>query len=100
MHKQIKTAKLANRTVVASILLASEGTFISADYTRKDGTRTTLLGRIGCYAGTKRKEAQGLPTMRNEQFTLYDVTRKGYRSISLDRLQRVTVRGQTITITD
>lgn len=99
MNKQMTPTK-ANRAVVAGILLASEGTFIAADYVRKDGSSTSLNGRIGCFKGTKCGTVQGMPAMRYEQFTLYDVKRKGYRSISLDRIQRVTVRGRTYTIAD
>jgi hypothetical protein len=91
---------LISRTVASVIINSSVDTFMGLDYVRKDGTRTTLNGRLRCKRDTVCKIKTKPASPYAELFTLFDVKRKGYRSISLDRIERVTVRGVTYTISN
>ena len=87
-----------SRHILAGMINASEGTFMGIDYVRKDGHCTKLNGRICCHTGTVSGKTSSPASGRQELFHLYDVKRKGYRSLSLDRIERVTLRGQTYEI--
>jgi hypothetical protein len=92
--------RIVSRAVVSYMINQSQGTFIGATYTRKDGSVTTLNGRLGCKLNTCRQKTTPPADARFELFTLYDVKRKGYRSISLDRLERITLKGFTFKVFD
>lgn len=92
--------RTVSRLIVSTMINASEGTFIGCEYIRKDGSYTTLNGRLYCKRDTVSGRTSGAASRSSELFTLYDVKRKGYRSISLDRLLRVTLRGITFRIAD
>ena len=87
-----------SRQIIATIINASEGTFVGISYVRKDGHCTTLNGRICCRVGTVSNVLSEEASPKAELFHLYDVKRKGYRSLSLDRIERVTLRGQTYDV--
>lgn len=93
----MKNIKVA-RNIIAGMINASEGTFIGISYVRKDGHCTKLNGRICCHLDTVSGVTSTPASGGQELFHLYDVKRKGYRSLSLDRIERVTLRGQTYDV--
>lgn len=92
-----KNVKVA-RNIIAGMINASEGTFLGLSYVRKDGSLTRLNGRICCHLETVSGKTSKPASGGQELFHLYDVKRRGYRSISLDRIERVTLRGQTYDV--
>lgn len=88
-----KAYRTASRAVVAALINASEGTFFGAQYIRKDGTETRINGRLGCSLKTKAGSPSREAARDRETFVVYDVKREGYRSLSLDRLVRISIRG-------
>ena len=68
--------------------------FFSVDYIKADGTRRKIVCRFGVKKYIKADSRH--ITQNNGVITVYDMIKKNYRSLRLDRIQSITVAGETI----
>lgn len=72
-------------------------TFFSATFTKKDGTIRVMNARLG----VKKHLKGGDKSYNAEDFnylTVFDVSKKEYRTINVNTLLELRVKGKTITI--
>lgn len=74
--------KLVHRTKLKDFLREQEGSFVSLEFTKKDGSARTLVGRLGV-----RKHVRGgiNPAIRQDTpyIVLFDVQKSEYRNVNL-----------------
>ena len=72
--------------------------FFSVDYIKVDGTRRKVICRLGVKCHLRLiKKGEDRRTPSPFVITVYDMIKKNYRSLRLDRIQSITVSGETIT---
>ena len=72
--------------------------FFSVDYIKADGSSRKVVCRLGVKKRLrliKNGESRTIPSPN--VITVYDMIKKNYRSLRLDRIQSITVSGETIT---
>lgn len=73
------------------LILQSAGRFVTVSFIKKNGQRRVLNGRLGV---TKHLKG-GKSTLDADKFiTIYDVVNKGYRAISRDSIESVSIGGE------
>lgn len=73
------------------LILQSAGRFVTVSFIKKNGERRVLNGRLGV---TKHLKG-GKSTLDADKFiTIYDVVNKGYRAISRDSIESVSIGGE------
>lgn len=75
----------------------AKGTIFSAEFTKKDGTTRKMLARLG----VKKHLKGGTKPFNDDDYnilTVYDLQKKGYRSINLNTLQKLKIRGKEIIL--
>ncbi len=70
--------------------------FFSVDYIKADGTRRKVICRLGVKRYLRLiKKDEDRRTPSPFIITVYDIIKKNYRSLRLDRIQSITVSGET-----
>ncbi len=77
------------------IRIKAKNQFFSVDYIKADGTKRKVVCRLGVKKYIKTDSRTITPN--NGVITVYDMVKKNYRSLRLDRIQSITVAGETIT---
>lgn len=86
--------KFISPVVVASFLEAAGDKIFTVTFEKKDGTVRILNGRRGV-----KKFVKGTGTNKSKTvFTVYDMQKKDYRSVSLSRVIEARVRGAKLTV--
>jgi hypothetical protein len=76
--------------LLSSIIAASNGTFFTVSFVKKDGTLRTM----NCRSGVRKHTKGGASTLDSDKFfTVYDVQKQGYRAINKDTIVSVRVKG-------
>ena len=71
----------------------SNGCIFSVTFTKKDGTKRTLVGRRGVRSHLT---GNGKPFFHKRVITVYDFTKAGYRMIPLDRIISYRANGKSV----
>ncbi len=104
-----ESARLARRDLLRSVLDDAGSRFLSATYTKVDGTVTkrvfqTKAGRAllaGDAASDSAKQAVETRKANHPNLvSLYDMTAHGWRSLNLDTVREIAVEGHKIEIPD
>ncbi len=70
--------------------------FFSIDYIKSDGTQRKVICRLGVKRHLRLiKKGEDRRTPSPFIITVYDMVKKNYRSLRLDRIQSITVAGET-----
>ncbi len=76
----------------------AKNSFFSIDYIKADGSSRKVVCRLGVkryLRVIKKGEDRRIPS--STVITVYDMVKKNYRSLRLNRIQSITVSGETIT---
>lgn len=72
----------------------SNGKFVAVTFIKKDGSMRTINGRLG----VKKYLKGGKSNLDASKFiTIYSMADNGYRAVSRDTIQSVTLEGVTVT---
>jgi len=79
------------------IRIKAKNRFFSIDYIKSDGTRRKVVCRLGVKRHLRLiKKGESRRTLSPFVITVYDMVKKNYRSLRLDRIQSITIAGETI----
>ena len=81
---------------LASIVAASNGSFVSVVFVKKDGTQRAMLCRLGVTKHLKGGESK---LNADQYLTVFDVQKEAYRAINRDTIVSVKLAGTTHTAT-
>lgn len=81
--------------LLKELLTNTKGQFISVTFTKKDGTLRKLVGRFGV---TKHLSGGERKNTNDRHLIIYDVQKKGYRTINVDAVQTVKVGGKNYKV--
>ena len=78
------------RSLVKTLIIANEDKFIGVTFTKKDGQKRNLNGRLHVRSKTGKA-----PTTANypEYLTIYDVKAGAFRTINLDTVESLRMKG-------
>lgn len=76
------------------LIESSNGAIFSVKFIKKDGTLRDMVCRLGVTKHLK-GGVKGYDAADFKLVTVFDMQKKGYRSISLDTLNTVTINGDT-----
>lgn len=80
-----------HRLNLKDFLVRQEGSFVSVDFIKKDGSPRTLVGRLGVRrhlkGGTNKVATMGRPYL-----VMYDVQKAGYRTVNLETVSAVSAQ--------
>lgn len=77
--------------------LTKTGKIFSANFTKKDGTERTMVCRTGVSKDLKGK-GLGYDAKAKRNLIVFDMNKGDYRTISVDRLNWVKIKGERIEI--
>lgn len=78
------------RNVVKTLIVANHDKFVGVTFTKKDGQKRDLNGRLHVRSKTgKAPTTAHLP----EYLTIYDVKAGGFRTINLDTVESIRMKG-------
>jgi len=80
------------------LIKSTNGTIFAVTFVKKDGTVRDMNCRLGVTKHLKGGEQAFDPNKEYDLLTVFDLQKKGYRMISLETLQKVTVNGQTFAV--
>ena len=84
---------MLNKSVARRALLNSDGKFLTVVFTKKDGSRRVLNGRIGVTSYLQGGESK----LDKEKFVIvYDVHARGYRAVDVSAIEEVRYGRQII----
>ena len=83
------------RSFVKNMLIANGDKFVGVTFTKKDGQKRNLNGRLHVRSKTGKA-----PTTAKypEYLTIYDVKAGGFRTINLDTIESLRMKGIEFTI--
>lgn len=77
-----------------TLILQSEGRFVTVEFIKKDGSTRVLTGRLG----VKKHLKGGVSTLNPDEYiTLFDVQKSAYRAVNRATIKRVTIDGLTVS---
>lgn len=79
------------------LLSQSEGKILSIQFTKKDGSKRLLNGRLGVTKYLK-KTGNSTSTKQLGYTTVYDFKAKGYRTVDLRTIKTIKAFGETFSI--
>ena len=77
---------------LASIVAASNGRFVSVTFIKKNGTKRSMLCRLGVTKHLKGGESK---LNADQYLTVFDVQKEAYRAINKDTILSVKLAGTT-----
>jgi len=80
---------------LASLLVNSQGRFVGVTFEKKDGTIARRVVRMGVKKYLK-SDPNGGQSQNKEYVTVFDVSRRGYRSVHPARIQSLRLDGMTV----
>lgn len=98
---------IARRDQINGLIDSAGSTFLAIEFIKDDGTLRTIQVQlpvakfkvVGDEAAEHRQRAVATRKVNNPHLrNLWDVSRKGFRSVNLDRVLSVTVRGTQFKI--
>lgn len=84
---------------VLRFISETRGKFFHVVYLKKDGTERQMTARINVSKGVTGKGLAFNPIERN-LLPVWDVTKKNFRMINLDKIIEITIAGDTIVNKD
>ena len=82
LTKELKMEKIA-RTKLENVLVGTGGKFFGVTFKKKDGSLRALHGRMGVTKYLKGGR-NNVVKNANSYITVYDMQKKGYRTVNLD----------------
>ena len=86
-----------NRMNLKTFIQGLKGRIVSIDFTKLDGTKRTLVGRLGVKSHSK-GGANMVEQMDRPYLTMFDMQAKGYRTVSLDTVSDLRCKGYTYKV--
>lgn len=86
-----------NRMNLKTFIQGLKGRIVSIDFTKLDGTKRTLVGRLGVKSQSK-GGANMVEQMDRPYLTMFDMQAKGYRTVSLDTVSDLRCKGYTYKV--
>ena len=81
---------IVKRIIVKTLIVANGDKFVGVTFTKKDGQKRSLNGRLHARSKTgKAPTTAHLP----EYLTIYDVKAGGFRTINLDTVESIRMKG-------
>lgn len=78
------------RNIVKTLIVANHDKFVGVTFTKKDGQKRALNGRLHVRSKTgKAPTTAHIP----EYLTIYDVKAGGFRTINLDTVESIRMKG-------
>jgi len=81
--------------VIAEIRSRAEDTFFSVSFIKKNGDLRNMVCRLGVQKGVKGVGLAFNPTAKG-LLTVYDVQKKGFRMVTIDKIQNIQIKGNRI----
>lgn len=79
------------------LILNSAGRFVTVTFHKKSGELRTLNGRMGVVKALKHPVGVGVNNLDKDVYiTIYDMQKKGYRSIARDAIISVSINHQQV----
>lgn len=98
-HKADRVVKQLSRVNLRSLIVRQNGKFISADYTKLNGVKRTLTGRLGVWSflkgGSNKVEADDRPYL-----TVFDIKLAQYRTLNLETVSAIRAQGVEYVVVD
>ena len=83
------------RSLVKTLITANHDKFVGVTFTKKDGEKRNLNGRLHVRSKTgKAPTTAHIP----EYLTIYDVKAGGFRTINLDTVESIRMKGGEFTV--
>ena len=78
------------RSLVKTLIVANDDKFVGVTFTKKNGQKRSLNGRLHVHSKTGKA-----PTTKHisEYLTIYDVKVGGFRTINLDTVESIRMKG-------
>ena len=86
---------IIKRSLVKTLIVANHDKFVGVTFTKKDGAKRNLNGRLHVRSKTgKAPTTAHIP----EYLTIYDVKAGGFRTINLDTVESIRMKGGEFTV--